>query len=96
VYTPRESHIPCILLNAVHGVVAKQIPRSHRVRLVIPFFVKLVYQPVLALVSSPTAAAVGSQAHATVPSAARHEACARRCEDDEHILHTLVLIHHFT
>lgn len=54
--------------------------------LIIPLFIQLVYQSILALITATAAPAVGTERDATVTPPRGHKARAGRCKNDEHIL----------
>jgi hypothetical protein len=54
--------------------------------LVIPLFVQVIYQPIFVLISPPPPSVFLAKRNAAVAPAGWHEAGARRCEDDEHVL----------
>lgn len=59
--------------------------------LVVPLFVEVVYQAVLAFVSTAAPSAVSIERNATVASAGGQEACAGGCQNNENILIASVL-----
>ena len=54
--------------------------------LIVPLFIQLVYQSILALITATTPPAVGAERDATVTPPRGHKARAGRCKNDEHIL----------